>query len=171
MPSDRKKKKAAQARAKAQSRGKVPADDKPASDVDVANGVEESSVSNGGAGETGGLGLSDRVCTGVLSSHPESRDLHIDSLTVLFHGHELLQDTKLELNYGRWEKSCHQAELRAFSFGSVVMFQVNVYGKGNCRVEDWYLGKPSCCFMSLLAEARTCSFHHSTWSMDYGLHL
>lgn len=47
------------------------------------------------------LGLNDRSTTGVLTSHPQSRDIHFESFTLLFHGHELLQDTKLELNYGR----------------------------------------------------------------------
>jgi hypothetical protein len=42
-----------------------------------------------------------RSCTGVLANHPMSRDIHIDSFTVLYHGHELLADTRLELNYGR----------------------------------------------------------------------
>lgn len=42
-----------------------------------------------------------RSTTGILSSHPQSRDIQIDSFTLLYHGHELLQDSKLELNYGR----------------------------------------------------------------------
>ncbi|XP_014783204.1 ATP-binding cassette sub-family F member 2 [Octopus bimaculoides] len=42
-----------------------------------------------------------RSCTGVLASHPDSRDLHIDNLSITFHGAELLSDTKLELNVGR----------------------------------------------------------------------
>jgi ATP-binding cassette subfamily F protein 2 len=42
-----------------------------------------------------------RSTTGVLASHPQSRDIQIDSFTLLYHGHELLQDSKLELNYGR----------------------------------------------------------------------
>ena len=44
---------------------------------------------------------SERAVTGVLTSHPLSRDVHIESFTLLFHGHELLQDAGLELNYGR----------------------------------------------------------------------
>jgi len=47
------------------------------------------------------MGINDRSCTGVLTSHPQSRDIHIESFTLLFHGHELLADSKLELNYGR----------------------------------------------------------------------
>ena len=45
--------------------------------------------------------ISDRSCTGVLASHPESRDIHIESLSLTFHGAELLCDAKLELNCGR----------------------------------------------------------------------
>ncbi|KAL5007182.1 hypothetical protein ScPMuIL_015988 [Solemya velum] len=42
-----------------------------------------------------------RSCTGVLSSHQDSRDLHIHNLSITFHGAELLTDTSLELNMGR----------------------------------------------------------------------
>jgi ATP-binding cassette subfamily F protein 2 len=42
-----------------------------------------------------------RSVTGVLASHPESRDLHIHNLSLLFHGVELLTDCKLELNVGK----------------------------------------------------------------------
>jgi ATP-binding cassette subfamily F protein 2 len=45
--------------------------------------------------------LSERTCTAVLTSHPLSRDIHIESLSLTFHGHDLLLDTDLELNYGR----------------------------------------------------------------------
>ncbi|KAG2585845.1 hypothetical protein PVAP13_6KG414600 [Panicum virgatum] len=47
------------------------------------------------------LNLSDRTCTGVLASHPLSRDIHIESLSLTFHGHDLIVDSELELNYGR----------------------------------------------------------------------
>ena len=46
--------------------------------------------------------ISDRTVTGVLTSHPQSRDVHIESVTLLFHGHQLLEDTAVELNHGRW---------------------------------------------------------------------
>ncbi len=42
-----------------------------------------------------------RSCTGVLATHPDSRDVHIHNMSIAFHGVELLQDTKLELNVGR----------------------------------------------------------------------
>ena len=42
------------------------------------------------------------VCSsGVLASHPLSRDIHINRLSITFHGVELLSDTGLELNRGR----------------------------------------------------------------------
>jgi ABC-type molybdenum transport system ATPase subunit/photorepair protein PhrA len=91
MPSDRKKAKAAASKAKAKSAGKTKEDtsDQDNGTTDVANGL-------------GSLNLdSDRSCTGVLTSHPESRDVHIESFTMLFHGHQLLEDTRLELNFGR----------------------------------------------------------------------
>lgn len=44
---------------------------------------------------------SQRAVTGTLSSQPDCRDVHIDSLSITFHGTELLVDTRLELNNGR----------------------------------------------------------------------
>jgi ATP-binding cassette, subfamily F, member 2 len=41
-----------------------------------------------------------RTCTGVLASHPQSRDLKIYNFSVSFYGCELLTDTLLELNAG-----------------------------------------------------------------------
>ncbi|RDX63035.1 ABC transporter F family member 1, partial [Mucuna pruriens] len=49
----------------------------------------------------GDIQISDRTCTGVLCSHPLSRDIRIESLSVTFHGHDLIVDSELELNYGR----------------------------------------------------------------------
>lgn len=42
-----------------------------------------------------------RTVSAVLTSHAMSRDVHIDQFTLLFHGHELLMDAKVELNHGR----------------------------------------------------------------------
>uniref|UniRef100_A0A8C7N1H0 ATP-binding cassette sub-family F member 2 n=1 Tax=Oncorhynchus kisutch TaxID=8019 RepID=A0A8C7N1H0_ONCKI len=42
-----------------------------------------------------------RAVTGVLASHPNSTDVHVTSMSLTFHGQELLQDTSLELNSGR----------------------------------------------------------------------
>ncbi|CCC70118.1 hypothetical protein NCAS_0E00480 [Naumovozyma castellii] len=46
-------------------------------------------------------GLSDRVTTGVLASLETSRDIKLTSVSLLFHGKVLIQDSQLELNYGR----------------------------------------------------------------------
>jgi ATP-binding cassette subfamily F protein 2 len=46
-------------------------------------------------------GITDRVTTGVLSSLETSRDIKIDSVSLVFHGKVLVQDTSLELNFGR----------------------------------------------------------------------
>ena len=46
-------------------------------------------------------GLSDRVTTGVLASLQQSRDVKINSASLVFHGKVLITDTTLELNYGR----------------------------------------------------------------------
>lgn len=46
-------------------------------------------------------GLSDRVTTGVLDSLLTSRDIKFSALSLLFHGKVLIQDSVLELNYGR----------------------------------------------------------------------
>lgn len=94
MVSDASKKKAAQKKAAAAAKrgGKAVAagaSSKAAATVDdVANGVDS-------------LQISDRTCTGVLCSHPLSRDIRIESLSLTFHGHDLIVDSELELNYGR----------------------------------------------------------------------
>ncbi|QPG76613.1 ABC transporter ATP-binding protein arb1 [Brettanomyces nanus] len=46
-------------------------------------------------------GLSDRVTTGVLESLKTSRDIKMSSVSLLFHGKVMIQDSNLELNYGR----------------------------------------------------------------------
>ena len=46
-------------------------------------------------------GISDRVTTGVLSSLEASRDVKITSASLVFHGKVLINDTTLEVNYGR----------------------------------------------------------------------
>lgn len=47
------------------------------------------------------FGLSDRVTTGVLASLSASKDVKINSTSLVFHGKVLITDTTLELNYGR----------------------------------------------------------------------
>lgn len=94
MPSEAAKKRQAKKKAAAQSRGKP----KAAADSTV-NGVENSSATENGASVK--LDLTNRSCTGVLTSHEQSRDVKIENFSITFHGVELLTDTKLELNCGR----------------------------------------------------------------------
>lgn len=49
----------------------------------------------------GAVSISPRSCTGVLTSHPLFRDVHIEKVNLTFHGVELLCDARLELNSGR----------------------------------------------------------------------
>ncbi|GKV01275.1 hypothetical protein SLEP1_g13842 [Rubroshorea leprosula] len=106
MVSDASKKKAAQKKAAAAAKrgGKAAAAASSSSSskaaaaaaaVDSQNGADK--LSEG----VGSLQISDRTCTGVLCSHPLSRDIRIESLSVTFHGHDLIVDSVLELNYGR----------------------------------------------------------------------
>ncbi|CAN1238470.1 ABC transporter F family member 1 [Linum grandiflorum] len=94
MVSDASKKKAAQKKAAAAAKrgGKA-----AASAASSKNGSAVDKLSNG----IGTMEISDRNCTGVLCSHPLSRDIRIESLSVTFHGHDLIVDSLLELNYGR----------------------------------------------------------------------
>ncbi|EME82530.1 ABC transporter, ABC-F family, GCN-EF3 type [Pseudocercospora fijiensis CIRAD86] len=46
-------------------------------------------------------GISDRVTTGVLASLEASRDVKIISASLVFHGKVLINDTTLEITYGR----------------------------------------------------------------------
>lgn len=94
MPSEAAKKRQAKKKAAAQSRGKP----KPAAEA-AENGVEDLNLTENGASVK--LDLSNRSCTGVLASHPQSRDLKVENFAITFHGVELLTDTKLELNCGR----------------------------------------------------------------------
>ncbi|XP_052177876.1 ABC transporter F family member 1-like isoform X1 [Diospyros lotus] len=93
MVSDASKKKAAQKKAAAAAKrgGKAAtavASSKAAAASNLASGLQA-------------IQISDRTCTGVLCSHPLSRDIRIESLSLTFHGHDLIVDSELELNYGR----------------------------------------------------------------------
>jgi len=101
MVSDASKKKAAAkkaaAAAKRGSKSATAATSSKATSTEVSqNGHAETA-----ADQLADLQISDRTCTGVLTSHALSRDIHIESLSVTFHGHELIVDSELELNYGR----------------------------------------------------------------------
>lgn len=96
MVSDASKKKAAQKKAAAAAKrgGKASA----AATSSKSNG---SSTADNLTNGVDSLHISDRTCTAVLTSHPLSRDIHIESLSVTFHGHDLIVDSEMELNYGR----------------------------------------------------------------------
>ncbi|KAJ7002024.1 ABC transporter F family member 1-like [Populus alba x Populus x berolinensis] len=102
MVSEASKKKAAQKKAAAAAKrgGKAAATSSKTAAATAASDSQNEGVdklSNG----VGALQISDRTCTGVLCSHPLSRDIRIESLSVTFHGHDLIVDSELELNYGR----------------------------------------------------------------------
>ena len=92
MPSDAAKKRQAKKKLQAQARGKSKGTN---NDKETAKNITEV-VTNGSTN-----GESIASCTGVLASHPESRDVHIENFSITFHGVELLADTRLELNCGR----------------------------------------------------------------------
>ena len=92
MPSDAAKKRQAKKKAAAQARGKP---------KQAATKAENGAVANGDPPAAANVDLSSRSCTGVLASHPQSRDVKIENFSITFHGVELLVDTKLELNCGR----------------------------------------------------------------------
>ncbi|WOL18247.1 ABC transporter F family member 1-like [Canna indica] len=98
MVSDASKKKAAAKKAAAAAKrgGKSAATSSKAAAA-ASDGAATDKLANG----VDSLRISDRTCTGVLASHPLSRDIHIESLSLTFHGHDLIVDSELELNYGR----------------------------------------------------------------------
>ncbi|KAK3758024.1 hypothetical protein RRG08_006605 [Elysia crispata] len=112
MPSDAKKKREAKKKEAAKTRGqKKPVENGSEKEENGVNGVTENGE-NGNSGENGvasiesafdelTLAAKHRSVTGVLASHPDSRDVHIHNLSILFHGAELLMESTLELNVGR----------------------------------------------------------------------
>lgn len=113
MVSDAKKKKAA-----AKKKGQAVATGKGAEAVEAIEEELKEKLENGDANGVDGVyadTTTDRSCTGVLASHPQSRDIHVDSFSLLFHGHELIQDTSVQLNFGRCV-SCPCPSLLAKAF-------------------------------------------------------
>ncbi|OIT31013.1 PREDICTED: ABC transporter F family member 1 [Nicotiana attenuata] len=103
MVSDAAKKRDAQKKAAAAARrgGKGAAASSKAAATTVSKAAPETNGVDNLTNGVGDLHISDRNCTGVLCSHPLSRDIRIQSLSVTFHGHDLIVDSELELNYGR----------------------------------------------------------------------
>ncbi|XP_034069873.1 ATP-binding cassette, sub-family F, member 2b [Gymnodraco acuticeps] len=106
MPSDLAKKKAAKKKEAAKGRGRTKKTDE-LEDGDQPEAQSNAAQSNGIASLTKEIDEFElakteaRAVTGVLSSHPNSTDVHVTSLSLTFHGQELLTDTSLELNSGR----------------------------------------------------------------------
>jgi len=117
MPSDAKKRR--DAKKKEATKKKVAPAKKPDSngvtDTCEKNGEGEVIHQNGASNKVGDevidkiardiddldLAAKHRAVTGVLASHPDSRDVHIHQMTITFYGVEILSDTKAELNCGR----------------------------------------------------------------------
>lgn len=104
MPSEAAKKR--KEKKKGQGRGK-PVGKSAVSEVNgnVEGAVNSETITNGTvssvANKVTELKLTNLSVTGVLLSHPESRDLHLGQITLRYHGAELLVDAQIELNSGR----------------------------------------------------------------------
>uniref|UniRef100_A0A7N8XCN0 ATP-binding cassette sub-family F member 2 n=1 Tax=Mastacembelus armatus TaxID=205130 RepID=A0A7N8XCN0_9TELE len=107
MPSDLAKKKAAKKKEAAKARQRTKKPDEVNEESEQPETQRNGAESNGIASLTKELDEFElrkteaRAVTGVLASHPNSTDVHISSLSLTFHGQELLADTSLELNSGR----------------------------------------------------------------------
>ncbi|MFT7813805.1 ATP-binding cassette sub-family F member 2 [Arapaima gigas] len=107
MPSDLAKKKAAKKKEAAKARQRTKKPDEVNGEVEKSERQENGTADNEVATLTKELDEFElkkteaRAVTGVLASHPNSTDVHISSLSLTFHGQELLSDTSLELNSGR----------------------------------------------------------------------
>ncbi|XP_033761748.1 ATP-binding cassette sub-family F member 2-like [Pecten maximus] len=111
MPSDAKKKRDQKKKEAAKRGKKKPTENGVENGEDGENEPQTNGVQTNGA--TNGvhevtkemmdmdLKAKHRSVTGVLASHPDSRDVHIHNLSLTFHGAELIVDTRLELNVGR----------------------------------------------------------------------
>lgn len=73
----------------------------------AGSGINTPLTSLSARGSTEDLSLSklklahDRSAAGVLVSDPQSRDVHIDSYTLSFHGRLLIENASITLNYGQ----------------------------------------------------------------------
>ncbi|KAJ3086977.1 ABC transporter ATP-binding protein arb1 [Quaeritorhiza haematococci] len=65
----------------------------PSSPASLANGISNLSLKDAAD--------SNRFCTGVLTSHKDSRDIKIESFSLTFYSQNLIQETTIELNFGR----------------------------------------------------------------------
>ncbi|CAG0921838.1 unnamed protein product [Notodromas monacha] len=106
MPSDLKKKQAAKKKEAAKSKGSKKIEKPEANGVTNGSGegacadLEVDSIADELTSALE-LAAANRAVTGSFALHPRSRDIKIDNFSITFHGCELLQDTRLELNCGR----------------------------------------------------------------------
>jgi ATP-binding cassette subfamily F protein 2 len=77
MVSEASKKKAAQKKAAAAAKRGAKAPAAPSSSSSNSKGGEAASPNSISIDAVAALNLSDRTCTGVLASHPLSRDIHV----------------------------------------------------------------------------------------------
>ncbi|RJE19320.1 hypothetical protein PHISCL_08348 [Aspergillus sclerotialis] len=73
----------------------LPAEEQPATTEGKMKEVEKLTA------QMDNHGISDRVTTGVLASMASSRDIKVNSASLVFHGKVLITDSTLELNHGR----------------------------------------------------------------------
>jgi len=128
MPSEAAKKRKEKKKVQAQGRGKPVA---KAAVNGAVNGAEKNT--NGTVEEQmSTLAITNLSVTGVLESHPESRDCHLGQITLRYHGAELLVDAKVELNCGRrycWvrmdaesQRLCKQYHHVNFLYRSILIY-------------------------------------------------
>lgn len=84
MVSDASKKKAAQKKAAAAAKRGGKAAAAASSKATAESQKAADKITNG----IGSIQISDRTCTGVLCSHPLSRDIRVSSISVAFRFHE-----------------------------------------------------------------------------------
>lgn len=113
MPSEAAKKRKEKKKVQNQNRGKIAPKAGEATTNGTTNEVTKNgAVTNGAATNgtaTGGslqdnmasLKLSNLSVAAVLLSHPESKDVHLGTISLRYHGAELLTDANCELNSGR----------------------------------------------------------------------
>ncbi len=68
---------------------------------DADKAKKENALSNDGLAQGRSKVLETAVITGNLASQPNSRDLKISEFSITTYGRNLVQDTTLELNFGR----------------------------------------------------------------------
>lgn len=127
MPSDAAKKRQAKKKLQAQSRGKP-----------KTTNNEKQATTNGTHNVGNGAVNGDTIasCTGVLTSHPECRDVHIENFSITFHGVELLTDTRLELNCGRRYGLLGLNGCGKIDFHKLSHFDINLYIRYSTKYKD-----------------------------------